>query len=62
MITNYSRDHIKALVNDGVSPAEALRDYDIIKAIIAGKKVDEIIKEHRISRAQVFNIKKKYMR
>jgi hypothetical protein len=62
MITDYSRDEVKKIVNDQLAPVQALRDYDIVKALMDGKKIDDICFDNRISRAQVYNIKKKYMR
>lgn len=61
MITDYSREEIQKLVRDGVAPVQALRDYDIVKAVMQGKKMDDITYDNRISREQVWRIKNKYL-
>jgi Mor family transcriptional regulator len=60
MITDYSRDEIKKLVDDGICPVQAIRDWEIVKSRIEGKKIDDIAFDARLCRAQVHNIIKKY--
>lgn len=60
-ILNYKREDIKKLVQDGVCPFQSLRDYDILKDLQDGKKIDDIMSEHRIGKTQIFAIRKKYM-
>jgi Mor family transcriptional regulator len=62
MITDYSREQIQKIVNDGIAPVQALRDYDVIKAKMEGKNAEHIAEDNRISRAQVYNVINKYMR
>jgi hypothetical protein len=60
-IARYKREEIKQFIKDGICPVQTLRDYDIIMSSIAGKKMDDITFENRISREQVWRIKQKYM-
>jgi hypothetical protein len=60
MITKYRREQIQQFVKDGICPLQTLRDYDVVMAAMSGKKVDDIAFDNRVSRAQVYNIKKKY--
>lgn len=60
MITNYSREEIQRLVNNGVASPKALRDYDIVKAKMEGKKIDDIMFETKACRTQIFYTLKKY--
>ncbi len=60
MITDYSREEIQKLVQDGIAPTQALRDYDVVKAKMQGKNAEHIAEDNRISRAQVYNVIKKY--
>ena len=62
MITNYSRDEIKKLVNAGIAPVQALRDYDVIQKLQEGKTFIDVAAETRLSERQVFRIRDKYMR
>jgi Mor family transcriptional regulator len=60
MITNYRREDIQKFVKDGIAPMQVLRDYDIVKAKMEGKKIDDIMFENKISRPQVFRVLNKY--
>lgn len=59
-ITSYSREEIKQLVNAGIAPVQALRDYDILKALEGGEKITNVAMDHNICREQAWRIKKKY--
>lgn len=61
-LIDYTPEQIKKLINDGLCDVKTLRDYDIVKASMEGKKVNEIADNNSISREQVWRIKQKYMR
>jgi AraC-like DNA-binding protein len=55
-ILNYSREHIQQLIRDGIAPVQALRDYDIAKAKMEGKKMDDIAFDNGLSRRQTYRV------
>lgn len=59
-ITDYSEEEIKKLVNDGLCPVQALRDYEILKQIKNGEKIAHVALDHNLSRAGLYKIKNKY--
>lgn len=59
-ITDYSREQIKQLVNDGICPVQALRDYDVLRQIQNGEKITNVAYDNNLSRMGVYKIKNKY--
>jgi hypothetical protein len=59
-LLKYSREQIQQFIKDGVSSPKALRDYDIVKAKMAGKKIDDIMFETNACRTQIFDTLKRY--
>lgn len=62
MIIDYTRDDVKRMVNDGLLPVQALRDYDLVLDLTNGKSLQEAAYDHNITKRQVIRIKQKYMR
>lgn len=61
-IKKYTREQIKELVNDGICPLETLNHYDVIKALSAGEKIQDIAFNNNLSRQHIYKIKDKYLR
>jgi Mor family transcriptional regulator len=61
-LLNYSRDQIKKLMEDGLCKPTALRDYDVLKDIDCGKKINAIADEKDLSDRQVYRILHAYKR
>jgi len=59
-LLKYNRDQIQQFVRDGICPVETLRDYDIVKALAQGEKVQNVAFDNRLSREQVWRVKNKY--
>lgn len=60
-ITDYSREQIQQFIKDGICPVQALRDYDILKAITSGEKIVNVAIDNNLCRDQVRRIRDKYM-
>lgn len=54
MITDRSREEVKALAQRGEINIKALSHYDVCKAREAGKSASAVAKEFNITRRQVF--------
>jgi len=59
-LLNYSRDEIKKLVQEGICPVQALRDYDVLSQIQKGDKIAHVALDHNLTRKSVYCIKNKY--
>lgn len=59
-LTDYTEEQIKQLVKDGICPVEALRDYEVLKQVKNGEKINIVAKDNNISRVSVWKIRKKY--
>lgn len=59
-LTDYSEEEIKKLVNAGICPVQALRDFQVLKDIEKGKRMTNIAYDHNIDRKTVYNIRAKY--
>lgn len=59
-ITDYTKEQIKEMVNAGVCPVQALRDYEILCQIQNGEKITHIALDHDTTRMTIYNIKNKY--
>lgn len=61
-LLSYSREQIQQFVKDGICKEKALRDYDVLKAIDTGKKINAVADETDISDRQVYRILHSYKR
>lgn len=52
-ITEYTEEEIKEMIRAGVSPPQALRDYEVCKLTLEGKSTSEIAFELNIGTATV---------
>lgn len=59
-LTEYSEEEIKKLVNSGLCPVQALRDYTLLKQLQACGNVSKVADENNIARSTLQRIKKKY--
>jgi hypothetical protein len=59
-ITDYSEEQIKQLVRDGICGPQALRDYEALKKVKNGGKIQDVAMDHNISRQWLTKIRKKY--
>jgi hypothetical protein len=60
-LADYTREEIQEFVNHGICPVETLRDYDVVKGLIANVKPQDIAFDNRISRVHVYRVKAKYL-
>lgn len=52
-IVDYREDEIKEMIRAGVSPPQALRDYEVCRMTLQGKSTSEIAFELNIGTATV---------
>jgi len=62
MILDYSSEELKKIVGDGVGRPQALRDYEVLKALQGGETIINIAAEHNISERQVNRIRDRYLK
>ena len=60
-ITEYTRDQIKQLVQDGICPVQTLRDYEVLCQLQNGEKITNVAMDNNLCRDQVRRIRNKYM-
>lgn len=59
-LTDYNREEIQKLIQDGIAPVQALRDYEVLKALEKGEKIVNVAYDNNLCRDQVRRIKQKY--
>lgn len=59
-ITDYTKEQIKEMVQAGVCPVQALRDYEVLCQIQNGEKITNVAFDHNTCRKTIYNIKNKY--